>query len=81
MNDAQRELCEGIMLLNCQSIKTPCCMCFLFTLMHYFGSEECFETNVSVHGYHALVPAMEQFLKHELDSFYMKLKGKCSRVV
>lgn len=56
-------------------------MCFLFTLMHYFGSEECFETNVSVHGYHALVPAMEQFLKHELDSFYMKLKGKCSRVV
>lgn len=98
MNGAQRELCESIMLLNCQSysnailraalvwavssiyiLKKPCSICFLFTLLHYFGSEEseqCFETNVSAHDYHALIPVMEQFLKHELDSFYIKLKGK-----
>lgn len=44
--------------------------------MHYFGSEECFETNVSAHDYHALVLVMEQFLKYELDFFCLKLKGK-----
>lgn len=44
--------------------------------MYYFGSEEFFETNVSAHYYHALVPVMEQFLKHELDFSCMKLKGK-----
>lgn len=44
--------------------------------MYYFGSEEFFETNVSSHYYHALVPVTEQFLKHELDFSCMKLKEK-----
>lgn len=39
--------------------------------MHYVVSEDCFETNVFAH---ALVPVM--YLKLELDSFCMKLKGK-----
>lgn len=47
---------------------------FLSTLTHYFVSEECFETNVSATDYHALVPVMEQFLKHELDSFLHETK-------
>lgn len=44
--------------------------------MYYFGSEEFFETNVSSHYCHALVPVTEQFLKHELDFSCMKLKEK-----
>lgn len=35
----------------------------LSTLVLYFGSEVCFETNVSIHTYHALVLIVEQFLK------------------
>lgn len=42
----------------------------LSTLVHYFGSEVCFGTNVPTHTYCALVAIM----KHDLDSFCMKLK-------
>lgn len=35
----------------------------LSTLVLYFGSEVCFETNDPIHDDCALVPIMEQFLK------------------
>lgn len=72
MQSSEQLQCE----LSLLYIKPPFSICFLFTLMDYFGSEEYFETNVCIHDYHALVPVMEQFLNHELDSFYIKLMGK-----